>query len=106
MHRVVVISGYFNPLHTGHLDYIKGASELGDNLIRFNFIPKEIPFFAFIPFNLDFPHYISFTLFRNQHNAPSVTPTVINNTIILANEPIPIAPLFFGVVVSVFILTL
>jgi cytidyltransferase-like protein len=31
--RVVVISGYFNPLHTGHIDYIKGASELGDSLI-------------------------------------------------------------------------
>ena len=31
--RVVLISGYFNPLHTGHLDYIKGASELGDKLI-------------------------------------------------------------------------
>lgn len=31
--RVVVISGYFNPLHTGHLDYIKGASALGDRLI-------------------------------------------------------------------------
>ena len=31
--RVVVISGYFNPLHTGHLDYIKGASELGDRLV-------------------------------------------------------------------------
>ena len=31
--RVVLISGYFNPLHTGHLDYIKGAAELGDKLI-------------------------------------------------------------------------
>ena len=31
--RVVVISGYFNPLHTGHLDYIKAASELGDKLV-------------------------------------------------------------------------
>tara|TARA_R100001244_G_scaffold105529_1_gene78286 strand:- start:72 stop:548 length:477 start_codon:yes stop_codon:yes gene_type:complete len=31
--RVVVISGYFNPLHTGHLDYIKGASGLGDRLV-------------------------------------------------------------------------
>jgi cytidyltransferase-like protein len=31
--RVVVISGYFNPLHTGHLDYIKGALELGDRLV-------------------------------------------------------------------------
>ena len=33
MNRVVVISGYFNPLHTGHLDYIKGASKLGDKLV-------------------------------------------------------------------------
>ena len=31
--RVVLISGYFNPLHTGHLDYIKAASELGDKLV-------------------------------------------------------------------------
>ena len=31
--RVVVISGYFNPLHTGHLDYIKCASGLGDKLV-------------------------------------------------------------------------
>tara|TARA_R100000008_G_C3521859_1_gene134441 strand:- start:182 stop:625 length:444 start_codon:yes stop_codon:yes gene_type:complete len=31
--RIVAISGYFNPIHTGHLDYIKAASELGDRLI-------------------------------------------------------------------------
>jgi len=31
--RVVVISGYFNPLHVGHLDYIKAASKLGDKLV-------------------------------------------------------------------------
>jgi cytidyltransferase-like protein len=31
--RVVVISGYFNPLHVGHLDYIKAASALGGRLI-------------------------------------------------------------------------
>ena len=31
--RVVVISGYFNPIHTGHLDYIKAASKLGDRLV-------------------------------------------------------------------------
>ena len=31
--RVVVKSGYFNPLHTGHLDYIKAAAELGDKLV-------------------------------------------------------------------------
>ena len=31
--RVVVISGYFNPLHVGHLDYIKASYALGDRLI-------------------------------------------------------------------------
>jgi D-beta-D-heptose 7-phosphate kinase/D-beta-D-heptose 1-phosphate adenosyltransferase len=31
--RIIVISGYFNPLHTGHLDYIEGASKLGEKLI-------------------------------------------------------------------------
>ncbi len=31
--RVVIISGYFNPLHTGHLDYIEAAKKLGDKLI-------------------------------------------------------------------------
>lgn len=31
--RIAVISGYFNPLHTGHLDYIKAASQRGDRLI-------------------------------------------------------------------------
>ena len=33
MDTVVVISGYFNPLHTGHIDYIKSASALGNKLI-------------------------------------------------------------------------
>ena len=31
--KKVLISGYFDPLHTGHLDYIKKAKELGDYLI-------------------------------------------------------------------------
>mgnify|MGYP005992794727 FL=1 len=31
--RVVVISGYFNPIHTGHLDYIENAAALGDHLV-------------------------------------------------------------------------
>lgn len=29
----VVVSGFFNPLHGGHLDMIEGAANLGDNLI-------------------------------------------------------------------------
>ena len=31
--KVVAISGYFNPLHAGHLDYIEAAKKLGDKLV-------------------------------------------------------------------------
>jgi cytidyltransferase-like protein len=31
--KVVVISGYFNPLHVGHIDYISSAKSLGDTLV-------------------------------------------------------------------------
>lgn len=31
--RVVIVSGYFNPLHGGHLDMIEAAAEMGDKLI-------------------------------------------------------------------------
>jgi cytidyltransferase-like protein len=31
--KVVIVSGYFNPLHGGHLDMIEGAKALGDQLI-------------------------------------------------------------------------
>ncbi len=31
--RVVVISGFFNPIHCGHIDYIRSAASLGDKLI-------------------------------------------------------------------------
>ena len=31
--RTVIISGYFNPMHTGHLDYIEEAAKLGDQLV-------------------------------------------------------------------------
>ena len=33
MDRVVVVSGYFNPVHVGHVDYLEGARQLGDRLI-------------------------------------------------------------------------
>lgn len=29
----VIVSGYFSPLHTGHLDMIEGAAALGDEVI-------------------------------------------------------------------------
>jgi len=31
--KVVIVSGYFNPLHGGHIDMIEGAKALGDKLI-------------------------------------------------------------------------
>ena len=31
--RIVIISGFFNPLHGGHLDMIEAAAELGDRLV-------------------------------------------------------------------------
>ena len=31
--KVVIISGFFNPLHGGHLDMIEAAAKLGDKLI-------------------------------------------------------------------------
>ncbi len=31
--KIVIVSGYFNPLHGGHLDMIEEAAKLGDRLI-------------------------------------------------------------------------
>ena len=31
--KVVIVSGYFDPLHIGHLEYFKMAKELGDTLV-------------------------------------------------------------------------
>ena len=33
MSKIVCISGYFDPIHVGHLEYIKQAKALGDYLI-------------------------------------------------------------------------
>lgn len=30
--RVVIVSGFFNPLHGGHMDMIEAAAEMGDKL--------------------------------------------------------------------------
>ncbi len=30
---LVIVSGYFNPIHTGHINLIKSARELGDKLL-------------------------------------------------------------------------
>jgi len=48
--RVVVISGYFNPIHTGHLDYIKAASEMGDKLVVIVNNDKQVSIKGSTPF--------------------------------------------------------
>ena len=30
--KTIIVSGYFNPLHKGHIEYFKKAKSLGDNL--------------------------------------------------------------------------
>jgi D-beta-D-heptose 7-phosphate kinase/D-beta-D-heptose 1-phosphate adenosyltransferase len=36
MNKVVLISGGFDPLHSGHMDYIEGAAQLGNVVIALN----------------------------------------------------------------------
>jgi len=48
--RVVVISGYFNPIHTGHIDYIKEAALLGDKLIVIVNNDKQVELKGSTPF--------------------------------------------------------
>jgi cytidyltransferase-like protein len=31
--KIIIVSGYFNPLHGGHLDMIEAARKLGDKLV-------------------------------------------------------------------------
>ena len=33
MEKIVCVSGYFNPLHYGHIEYFEKSKELGDKLI-------------------------------------------------------------------------
>jgi glycerol-3-phosphate cytidylyltransferase/D-beta-D-heptose 7-phosphate kinase/D-beta-D-heptose 1-phosphate adenosyltransferase len=33
VHRAAIVSGYFNPLHVGHLDMMEAARALGDALV-------------------------------------------------------------------------
>ena len=31
--KIVAVSGYFDPIHVGHLEYLKMAKSLGDKLV-------------------------------------------------------------------------
>ena len=47
---IVAISGYFNPLHVGHLELIKKAKELGDYLVVIINNDKQVGLKGRIPF--------------------------------------------------------
>lgn len=48
--RVVVISGFFNPLHCGHVDYIRAAASHGDKLIVIVNSDEQVKLKGTIPF--------------------------------------------------------
>lgn len=48
--NVVAISGYFNPLHVGHLDYLREASKLGSRLIVIVNNDKQVKLKGSVPF--------------------------------------------------------
>lgn len=50
--RVVAISGYFNPLHRGHIDYITSARNIGDFLIVIVNTDEQVKIKGSTPFML------------------------------------------------------
>lgn len=48
--KIVVASGYFNPLHSGHLYYLEKAKKLGDKLIVIVNNDKQVKLKGSIPF--------------------------------------------------------
>ena len=40
---VVAVSGYFDPIHVGHLEYLQLASQLGDKLIAVSYTHLTLP---------------------------------------------------------------
>lgn len=48
--KVIAISGYFNPIHSGHIDYIKSAKELGDTLVVIVNNDKQVKIKGSTPF--------------------------------------------------------
>ena len=47
---IVAISGYFNPIHVGHLEMIREAKKLGDHLIAIVNNDKQVELKGSVPF--------------------------------------------------------
>ena len=50
MKKIVIVSGYFNPLHIGHVHYIEGAKKLGDFLIAIVNNDEQVKIKGSMPF--------------------------------------------------------
>ena len=48
--KVTIISGYFNPIHSGHIDYIASARNLGDYLVVIVNNDNQVKMKGSIPF--------------------------------------------------------
>jgi len=48
--KIVAISGYFNPIHSGHIHYIREAKKLGGNLIVILNSDKQVRLKGSTPF--------------------------------------------------------
>ncbi len=48
--KIVVVSGFFNPLHIGHLSYLKEAKKLGDLLVVIVNSDEQVTLKGSIPF--------------------------------------------------------
>lgn len=48
--RTVVCSGYYNPLHAGHIEYLRAASELGDRLVVIVNNDRQVDLKGTVPF--------------------------------------------------------
>ncbi|MFH1427785.1 MAG: adenylyltransferase/cytidyltransferase family protein [Patescibacteria group bacterium] len=51
--KVVAISGYFNPIHVGHINYIQAARKLGDYLVVIINNDKQVKLKGSVPFMKD-----------------------------------------------------
>ncbi len=50
MTKIVLTSGYFNPLHVGHLECLEKAKQLGDKLIVIVNNDKQVELKGSVPF--------------------------------------------------------
>ncbi len=50
---IVAVSGYFNPLHVGHLEMIERAKKLGDRLVVIVNNDKQVSLKGSVPFMLE-----------------------------------------------------